>query len=173
MTAQKKLFLDFDNFSSRIVGDDLTAIVLNPLPYAKIHDGTVQNFEAITLQNIVIPQVVFTGYDNVSNIGSYCVDPSTNSIMLLVDSSAINSDQLAKNFIQGILVVFDMVNLEYFGSTELYKLSTSYSNGVFVGSTNPTIFSVLEDKISAYSSDININDIGWYEFTITRAIQSV
>ena len=173
MTAQKKLFLDFDNFSSRIVGSALTAIVLDPLPYAKVHDGTVQNFETVSLQNVNIPQVAFSSYDNISNVGTYCVNPATNSIYLLVSSSAITSDQLAKNYIQGILVIFDMVNLEYFGSTELYKLSTSYSNGVFVGSTNPTTFSVLEDKISAYSSDININDIGWYEFTITRAIQSV
>ncbi len=173
MTAQKKLFLDFDNFSSRIVGDDLTAIVLDPLPYAKIHDGSIQGFEVLSLQNVEIPQVVFTAYDDISNIGSYCVDPSTNSILILVDSDTITTDQLAKNFIQGILTIYDMISLEYFGSTELYQLSTSYSNGVFVGSTNPTTFSVLENKISAYSSDINVNDIGYYEFKITRVLSAV
>ncbi len=172
MTAQRKLFLDFDNFSSRIVGTHLTAIVLDPLLYAKIHDGSVQNYENVTLQNVAIPQVSYTSYDAIINIGSYCVSPTDNNIYLLVDSAEISTDIAAKSFIQGILVLYDLINLEYFGSTELYQLDTTYSNGVFVGSTNPTTFSVIESKISSYSTDINVNDIGWYEFKITRSLQA-
>jgi len=172
MTAQRQIFLTASDFSSRIVGDDLTAISLDPLLYAELHDGTVQGRELITLQAVSIPEVAFTGYDDAMNIGSYTVDPDTNSIYILVDSDDIDTDTLAKNWITGIQVLYDMISLEYFGSTELYQLSTSYSNGVFVGSTNPTTFDVIEEKISAYSEGINVNDIGWYEFKVTRVLQA-
>ncbi len=173
MTAQKRVFLDSSYFSSRIVGTHLTAIVLNPLELMAIHSGSVQGLETISIQNTTLSEVAFADYDETVNVGKYCCNSTLGAYYILVDSAVITNDTLARGWITGIQILYNLVPLSYFGSTDLYKLSTYYSNGVFVGSTNPTTFDAISAKIAAYSDDINLNDIGYYIFGVTRAIQAV
>ena len=172
MTAKKRVFLTSDNFSSRIVGTFLTAIVILPLDYMATHSGSVQGLEVVSIQNTVLTEVAFSGYDATINIGKYCCNNTLGVYYILVDSAVITSDTLAKGWITGMQILYNLIPLEYFGSTSLYSLKTSYSNGQEIGSTDPTTLDVLSAKIDVYSEDINVNLNGYYEFLIQRSMQS-
>lgn len=172
MTAKKRVFLTSDNFSSRIVGTYLTAIVISPLDYMATHSGSVQNLETVSIQNTVLTETAFVGYDALANIGKYCTNNVLGVYYILVDSAVITNDTLAKGWITGMQIVYNLISLKYFGSTPLYSLKTTYSSGQEVGSTSPTTLEILSAKIDVYSEDIDVNLNGWYEFLIKRSLQA-
>jgi len=172
MTAIQKKFIDINDFYSFTIGMHVNTITLKPQPYMSVHNGTTLGLQTLSLQGVPLTEVVFSGFDATINVGRYTIDPTTNSILYGGDPAIITSQALALNYIQGLLLQYQMISLSYFGSTELYTMSTSYSNGVFVGSTLATDFLTLQQKISAYDNDINPNDVGVYQHTIQRAIQA-
>jgi hypothetical protein len=172
MTAIQKKFIDVSDFYSFAIGTHVNTITLKPQPYMSVHNGTTLGLQILSLQGVPLTEVVFSGFDATINVGRYTIDPTTNSILYGGDPAIITSQALALNYIQGLLLNFQMVSLSYFGSSELYTLSTTYSNGVNVGSTLATDFITLQNKISAYDQDIDLNQNGFYIHSIQRAIQS-
>ena len=172
MTAIQKKFIDISDFYSFAIGTHVNTITLKPQAYMVVHNGTTLGLQTLSLQGVPLTEVVFSGFDATLNVGKYTIDPTTNSVLYGGDPAIITSQALALNYIQGFLLTYQMIGLSYVGSTELYKMSTYYSNGTFVGSTNPTTFDVLSAKISAYDNDVNPNDIGFYVHEISRALQA-
>ncbi len=174
MTGIRKIFLDETYFSSLDTAPvNVNVIICNPLLYDFVHSGAIQNKETISLQGVNKTEYTYAGKDSsAGNIGGYCFNPADNTLCLLVDPAIVTSNDLARNYLKGVLVEYQMIDLEYFGSSELFSMTTTYSNGVNVGSTNPTTFDVLEAKISAYDNDIDVNTIGFYEHKIIRSLQA-
>ncbi len=172
MTAKKRVFLTSDNFSSRIVGTYLTAIVLNPLDFMATHLGTVQNLETISIQNTTLPETAFTGYDALANIGKYCTNNSLGVYYILVDSAVITNDALAKGWITGMQILYNLIPLVYASSESLYTMDSYLSDGTKIGSTLQSSFDVLTAKMDALDQYQNPNLNGYYIHTLVRSLQS-
>ncbi len=173
MTGQKRKFIDTDDFYSFTVGTFLNSITLNPMEFMASHISSTLGLQTLSLQGSTKTEVVFASFDATPNIGKYCISPTTNSIIIGTDPAIITTQALALDYIVGFLLVYNLIPLSYYGDTELFTMTTKYGTGTLVGMTNPTTFSVIENKISAYDDDINVNTISYYEHTVRRALIAI
>lgn len=173
MTGQRKRFIDTDDFYSFTIGVSLNSITLNPMEFMASHASSTLGLQTLSLQGVAKTEVVFASFDVIGNINKYCVSPTTNSIILGVDPAVITTQALAINYIQGLLLIYDMIDLEYASTQPLYTLETRLSDGTFIGSSLQSSFDVLETKINALDENQNINIGGYYIHNLVRSIQAV
>lgn len=172
MTGNRKVFIDTVDFYSFTEGDDINIIVLNPMLYAKSHDGTTLGLQVLSLQGSEQEEVVFASFDATANEGKYTVDPDTNSLWLGVDASVITTQALALDYIQGFLLVYQMIDLQYASSESLYTMKSYLSDGTFVSNTLQSTFDVLEAKMDALDQNQNINTGGYNQHVLIRSIEA-
>lgn len=171
MTGTRKIFLDESYFSSMDTAPtSVNVIIINPLLYDVSHDGTVQGYETISLQGVNKTEVAYTSRDSAPNIGKYCFNPADNTLCLLVDPAVVTTDALAKSYITGILIDYEMIDLEFYSTEPQYILNTKYSSGADVGSTTPVTFDIIQARIEALDNGIDVNVNGYYIHTLTRAL---
>jgi hypothetical protein len=173
MTSYNRLFLDIENFYQ--LDDSYTnvnGIWLNPLEYAVVHNGTTLGLQTLSLSGVEYEEVAFADLDLLTNVGKYTVDPTTNSIILIVLKATIDTVEKAKNSILGILAVYQMKSLEYFSTDALYTMETYSADGTFIGSSLASSTSVLVSKMLTLDTYQNVNsEGGYYYHKLRRALQ--
>jgi hypothetical protein len=137
-----------------------------------IHSGIALGLQHLSLQGIELEEVIFADLDLLTSIGKYTVDPTTNSIIIIVDKTPIDTDAEAIAEITGLLLNYQMKTLEYFSTDSLYTMETYSANGTFLGSTQASSTSVLVSKILTMDASQNVNsEIGYQEHILRRALQ--
>lgn len=173
MAGYNRLFLDTDNFYQLNESyTNVNGIWLNPLEYAVVHNGTTLGLQTISLQGVVMEEVAFASLDLLTSIGKYTVDPTTNSIIIIVDKTPIDTDAEAIAHITGMLVRYEMKSLEYFSTDALYTMETYSADGTFIGSSLASSTSVLVSKMLTLDTYQNVNsESGFYYHKLRRALQ--
>ena len=172
MAGYKKVFIDRDNFYK--LEDsyaDVAGIWLNPMEFMAVHDGEVLGLQTLSLQGVALVEVAFEDLDDTESIGKYTVDPTTNSIIFIVDDS-MTDEADAKDEIEGYLLTYKMETLEYYSNTDaLYTMDTFAADGTVLGSTQASSTSVLVSKMLVFDSaqDVN-NEVGYYYHKFRRAL---
>ena len=173
MTAYNRIFLDIDNFYN--LNDTYTnvnGIWLLPMEFAVIHNGTTLGFQTVSLSGVVLEEVEFADLDLLTSIGKYTVDPTTNSMILIVAKADIDSNEKAMNYIQGMLLRYEMKSLEFFSTDALYTMETYSADGTFIGSSLASSTSVLVSKMLTLDTYQNVNsEGGYYYHKLRRALQ--
>ena len=174
MTAKIKKFIDKNDFYSLVsTYTNVNGVWLNPFDYMKTHNGTTLGLQELSIQGTFYTELAFASLDETGSIGKYTVDPTTNSIILIVDKSVINTDEKAQNLIQGVLLVYEADNMEYYSTDTLYTMDTYAADGTFIGSTDASSTSVLISRMNALDYDLNINSTaGYYSHTYRRALRT-
>lgn len=173
MSGTVRRFIDLSDFYELDTAyTSVNGIWLNPMEFASVHDGTTLGLQTISLQGVELPEIVYADLDLIGSVGSYTVDPTTNSIIIIVDKAIIDSEEKAKNYIQGMLVVYEYKILEYFSTDALYTLETTSSSGNTISSSLASSMGTLVSKMYTLDSNLNLNDNnGYYVHTLRRAIQ--
>lgn len=173
MSGYKRLFLDIDNFYQlNTTYTNMNGIWLYPLEYMVIHNGTSLGLQELSLQGVEIEEVAFADLDLLTSVGKYAVDPTTNSIILIVAKATIDSDAKAIANITGMLIRYQMKSLEFFSTDALYTMETFSADGTFIGSALASSTSVLVSKMLTLDTYQNVNsDGGYYYHKLRRALQ--
>ena len=175
MTAIVKKFLDFEDFYELNTSYTLVdAVWLNPLEFMASHStGLIVGLETITLQGVAYVEVDFADLDNAGSVGKYTVDPTTNSVIFIVTKGSLTTNQEAKDMLQGILIQYETVVMEYFSSDALYTLESYSSDGTLLGQTDASSMGTLVSKIYVLDANLNVNNpTGYYIHKLRRALQS-
>jgi hypothetical protein len=174
MGGTKRMFLDYENFGSL----DTTPVNVNlvkilPLTYHVSHDGTTLGLQELSLRGVAFEEVIFASIDLPENIGKYAVDPITNSIWLIADKLVVGDIDTARNYIVGLLISYQMVNLAYLTDAETYSVVTISANGTQIGATGDSLnLSAVVSKISCLDSNLNLNGTqGYYTHIVTRSMK--
>ncbi len=173
MTAYNRVFLDNDNFYQLNESyTNVNGIWLSPMEFAVIHNGTTLGLQTISLSGVVLEEVAFASLDLLISVGKYTVDPTTNSIILIVAKADVDTDEKAINYIQGMLVRYEMKSLEFFSTDALYTMETYSADGTFIGSSLASSTSVLVSKMLTLDTYQNVNsEGGYYYHKLRRALQ--
>lgn len=173
MAGYNRIFLDTDNFFGLVTSyTNVNGIWLNPMEFAVVHSGTELGLQVLSLQGVALTEVAFSGLDLLANVGKYTVDPTTNSIILIVDKGTISTNALATSHILGMLLYYKMKSLEYFSTDALYTMDSYTASGVFLGSTSASSTSVLLSKMLVLDTEQNLNnEVGFYYHKFRRALQ--
>ena len=173
MAGYNRLFLDTDNFYQIVTSHtNVNAIWLLPLEYMAIHNGTTLGLQTLSLQGVQMGEVTFANLDLLTSVGKYTVDPTTNSVIIIVDKTAIDTSDEAIAHITGMLIRYEMKTLEFFSTDALYTMETYAADGTFIGSSLASSTSVLMSKMLTLDTYQNINsDGGFYQHKLRRALQ--
>lgn len=173
MAGVKKIFLDEEYFYElKTTYTLVNGIWLYPLEFMAAHSGTALGLQDLFLQGAERTEVAFADLDLTASIGKYTIDPTTNSVIIIVDKSAIDTDEKAINYITGMLLKYQMKSLEYFSTDSLYTMESYTSDGTFLGSTLASSTSVITSKMinSDSSQDVN-SSVGYQYHILRRALQ--
>jgi hypothetical protein len=169
MTAKIKKFIDKNDFYSLVSAyTNVNGVWLNPFNYMKTHNGTTLGLQELSIQGTLYAEVAFANLDETASIGKYTVDPTTNSVILIVDKLVVDTDEKAENLIQGVLLVYDADNMEYYSTDSLYTMETYSADGTFIGSTEASSTGTLVSRMNVLDSDLNINSASGYYYHIYR-----
>lgn len=173
MTAYNRIFLDTDNFYQLNESySNVNGIWINPLEFAVTHNGTTLGLQNISLSGVVVEEIAFADLDLFVSIGKYTVDPTTNSIIFIVDKSLVDTNEKAINYIQGMLLKYEMKSLEFFSTDALYTMETYSADGTFIGSSLASSTNVLVSKMLTLDTYQNVNsESGYYYHKLRRALQ--
>ena len=173
MTGIIKKFIDVvDFYQLNTSYVNVRGIWLNPMEFMATHDGTTLGLQTISLQGVDLEEVVFANLDLIASFGKYTVDPTTNSIILIVDPAVITSEALAKDYIQGLLLNYNISTIEYYSTDALYTLETYTANGTLVNSTSASSMGTLVSKMYVLDADLDLNsETSYYSHTLRRALQ--
>lgn len=173
MAGKNRIFLDNEYFYKLDKSyTNVNGIWLYPIEFMAVHNGTELGLQEISLQGVVYEEIIFSDLDLFTSIGKYTVDPITNSIIIIVDKTPIDSDVEATNYIRGLLLNYEMKSLEYFSTDSLYTMETYASDGTFIGSTQASSTSVLMSKMFVLDSSQDVNSsTGYYYHNLRRALQ--
>jgi hypothetical protein len=170
MAGYKRLFLEeryYYNLEDSYVNVD--GIWLYPMEFMSVHNGTDLGLQTLSLQGTEVEEVVFADLDLSTSIGKYTVDPTTNSIILIVAKSPA---VIPTDYITGMLLTYQMKTLEYFSTDSLYTMETYSADGTFLGSTQASSTSVLTSKMLLVDTSQAINSaIGYQYHILRRALQ--
>lgn len=170
MAGIRKVFIDESDFYSLTVGVNASQIALNVFPYMAVHDGTISGTQHVFLQGVELVEVAYADIDVLANVGKYAVS-ATNSIIFIVDSATVDTEAKAKNYISGLLLKYQMVNLEYSGTSAVYTMETRSSDGTLIGTTLASSLTDLSTKMIALDDDQNVNGaMGYYSHVLTRSL---
>lgn len=173
MAGYNRIFVDVDDFYElRTSYSTVNGIWLNPMEYMAIHDGTDLGLQTISLQGVELTEVAFASLDLIGSVGKYTVDPTTNSIILIVAKGDVSTNELAIDYIVGHLLKYQTKTLEYYSTDALYTMDTYAADGTFIGSTQASSTSVLVSKMLVLDGSQNVNSTaGWYYHNLRRALQ--
>ncbi len=173
MSGKTKIFLDdqfFYKFETSYT--NVNGIWLYPMEYMKIHSGTELGLQELSIQGTEKTEVVFANLDLLASIGAYTVDPTSNSIIFIVDKTIVDTEQEAIDYIRGFLLTYEMKSLEYFSTDALYTMDSYCSDGTFIGSTLASSTSVLVSKMMTLDASQNVNSsVGYQYHILKRALQ--
>jgi hypothetical protein len=173
MAGNKRIFLDAENFyklEESYVNID--GIWLYPMEFMAIHNGTDLGLQEISLQGVVLEEVAFADLDLLANVGKYTVDPTTNSIILIVSKTPL-VEIVPSEYITGMLLNYELKTLEYFSTDSLYTMETYSADDTFLGSTQASSTSVLTSKMLVMDASQDVNSsIGYQYHILRRALQS-
>ena len=171
MTAIRKIFLDVEHFSAfSTTPTNVNTITLLPFSYMATHDGTTLGLQDLSLQGEKKTEVTYATLDTTGNAGKYTVNPTNNTLILLVDKLTVDTEEKAIKYIIGFLLEYQMVNVAYSG-TDNYVLKTYAANGTFVGEATGVKMSDINTKVQNYDTNINVNSTpGYYEHVISRVL---
>jgi len=171
--SYNRLFLDVDNFYQLNTSyTNVNGIWLYPLEFMDIHDGTTLGLQTLSLQGVEIEEVEFADLDLLTSIGKYTVDPTTNSVIIIVDKTPIDTNGEAISHILGMLIRYEMKSLEFFSTDALYTMETYSADGTFIGSALASSTSVLVSKMLTLDTYQNVNsEGGYYYHKLRRALQ--
>ena len=173
MAGTNKFFLDSSYFFKLETSyTNVNGIWLNPMEFAVVHSGTELGLQEISIQGTKFTEVVFADLDILLNVGKYTVDPTTNSIIIIVDKVSVSTEELAKNLITGLLIDYQMKTLEYFSTDALYTMETYSADGTFIGSSQASSTSVLTSKMLLLDTYQDINSSNGFQYhKFRRALQ--
>jgi len=173
MAGKRKLFVDEGMFYSLDTSyTNVNGIWLNPMEFMVIHDGTTLGLQTLSLQNLESEEFAFAFLDLLTSIDGYTIDPTTNSIIFIVDKGVIDTEAKAKDYITGFLLNYQMETIEYYSNTDaLYTMESYTASGVFLGNTQASSTSVLVSKMLNFDSAQSVNsESGYYYHTFRRAL---
>lgn len=173
MTAYNRIFLDVSDFYQLDESyNNVNGIWINPMEFSVVHNGTTLGLQTISLSGVVIEEIAFADLDLFVSIGKYTVDPITNSIIFIVDKSSVDTNEKATNYIQGMLLKYEMKSLEFFSTDALYTMETYSADGTFIGSSLASSTNVLVSKMLTLDTYQNVNsESGYYYHKLRRALQ--
>jgi hypothetical protein len=171
MTGLRKVFIDETDFYSYTAGSNVALVVLNAFDYMATHTGlTVQGLETVSLQGVPLTEVIFSAID--TSAGKYAINGTTNCITLALDKTAITSAALAKAYITGLLIVYQMYDQEYVSTDPTYTMTSYAADGTILGTTRNTSVVSLTAKMEALDEELNVNDPpGYYMHVYTRGMK--
>jgi len=173
MAGYKRVFINSEDFYSFTVGVNANTIRINPMPYMAVHTGSISGLQHLYLQGNELTEIAVADVDILLNVGKYAVDTS-NSVCFVVDKITVDTEEKAKKYIEGFLLVYQMVSLQYSGDINIYTMYTYATDGTFIGGTNASSLTDLEYKMSILDKMQNINGItGYYYHILNRAISSL
>jgi len=171
MAGNCRVFIDINDYNALVTtGSNTNVIQLKVYPYMAVHAGTISGLQTISLQGVAKTEVAIADIDVLANIGKYAVS-ATNVINLIVDKTAVPDAVKAKEYITGLLMTYQMVDLEYSGTTAIYTMETSSADGTALGTTKPTDLTTLMSKMECLDDDLDVNLApGYYTHTLIRAL---
>jgi hypothetical protein len=172
MTGFRRVFIDGEkDFYSFSAGTNVALIVLNAFDYMETHAGTVSGLQTISIQGVDMEEVAFASIDTAGYAGKYAVSGVTNCITIAADKTTITSAALAKNYITGMLMVYQMYDMEYVSTDPTYTMESYAADGTLLGTTRNTSVTSLTAKMEALDEELNVNDPpGYYSHVYTRGM---
>lgn len=170
-----RFFVDDDMFYGLDTsGTTNNMIVIGPIEYSMPSTATAVNPVYCSFRGVPLTQVAETELDDANAEGSfaYVSIPTGNFIKIAVSKVAVPDMQIAKNYVRGLLVDYQLTNLTRAGTCKepLYEVSTYLSDGTLV---SPTVACGMPDivrKIQALEANLDINEVGYYEHVIRVAL---
>jgi hypothetical protein len=175
MTSYKRKFIDDGDFYQLDTSPtNVDSIILLPQEFMAVHSGTVLGLQTITLQGVERAEVVWANLDQSGSVGKYTVNPTTNAIYILVTPGTVTTNEGAKEYIEGMLLTYQMATLEAVSDDALYIMRTETVSGELIGETLMTSTGVLLSKMLNYDSSQDVNsENGYFVHSYRRALQSV
>lgn len=168
--ADERYFVDFD--TSGTVNNIIT---IGPLRFAKPSDKTNRNPVFCSFKGVQMPQITEDSLDDSSSEDSFCYISLPNNINLIkiaVNKADIDSMELAKKYIEGLLVDYHLAALVPAGSNKepLFEVSTYLSDGTLVSPSAACSLNDIVKKVLAFEANLDINEAGYYKHVITRSL---
>lgn len=170
-----KFFADDNHFVSLVELTNVNIVTIGPLDYAVTSTGENNNPVYCSFRGKYLKQVSMSDIDNEENIDCFCYETDKVGrcyVNLIVDKNEVFNIPQAKCAIRGLLVDYKLANITGTGTTRepLFELTTYLSDGTLV---SPTIGMSLGDilkKIMCFETNFDINEAGYYNHVIRRAI---
>ena len=170
-----KFFADDNNFISLTFLTKNNVIVIGGLKYGVISNNTNTNHVYCSFRGKYLKQIIVENFDEVDSIDCFAYETTNDNkgyIKLVVDKTIVTDIASAKDYIRGLLIDYELTEIIPTGSAKepLFELSTYLSDGTLISPTIACSMSDIFNKIIALETNFDINEIGFYNHIIQRAI---
>ena len=165
--AKRNVFLKPNDIFSLSKMETLNVITIKPLEFMSTSIGTSLAGIQILLQGKPFEMVPFASIDTAENIGKFTVD-TNNKILLFVDNTQIQTEQQARDYVWGLVVIYEMKELKVADNIPTYVCESFDSNGYQVSETLASPLPEVMNKIKCLDNILDINETGYYYHILTR-----
>lgn len=170
-----KVFIDDNYFISLTELVTNNVITIGEFKYGIKSQNTENEPVYCSFKGKYLKQIKKETLDETDSVDSFCYITEDNNkcyIKIVVSKEDVSDISLAKNYIRGLLVEYKLADVVGTGTNKepLFELTTYLSDGTLV---SPTVGMSLNDiarKILAFETNFDINEAGFYQHVIQRAI---